>query len=117
MSTTGTQKSPYQPRVVGSNPAKRIAPVHLRAARAWIDYTTATASFAFSVHGRQAKADETAKLATKVLAIIRGSPGISRTDISNALGRHESSKDIGAALQELLARRDRSPPARRPWPL
>ena len=41
---------------------KRIEPVHLKAARAWVDYTIATASFVFSVHERQAKADKTAKL-------------------------------------------------------
>ena len=84
---------------------KRIEPAHLRAAKAWIDYTIATATYVFSVHGRQAKADKTAKLANKVLAIIEGAPGISRTGIRDALLRHVSSNDIEAALQELLARR------------
>jgi hypothetical protein len=84
---------------------KRIEPVHLKAARAWVDYSIATATYVFSVHGRQAKADKTAKLVNKVFSIIQGAPGISRTDISKALLNHVSSNDIGAALQELLARR------------
>jgi hypothetical protein len=68
---------------------------HLKAALAAWDYCFASAKYIFG----QRLGD---RLADELLSLLRSSPdGMSRTQISNHLGRHQTADRIGAALESL----------------
>lgn len=74
-----------------------IRPEHIMAALAIVDYSRRSVKYIFDDSTGDSLADE-------ILALLRTVPdGLSRDEIRNAFGRHQSSDKIGSALANLAA--------------
>lgn len=79
-----------------------IEPQHIRAALAWINYWKASVSYIFQTLSAKAEAERLDAASTEVLEYIRGSPGCTRTSLTNTFKHKFTGPQITAALNHLL---------------